>query len=193
MVVTETTLAELAAFAIQQPLNSITGAMIKSYTGNRELLFYGGGMINFLSATVSVCRKPGDISGLDYISGGSLFTHATNFKKHGLLPEEYFLYWEETDWCYSAKQDGYRLTVCTSAICLDKISSVIGKSFMADYYYSRNGLLFISKYRRKNIFIVLFFMWLRFFKRIFQGRWKRAGGVLKGSIDYFKWKPDESK
>ena len=192
MVVAENTLAQLAEFANQHPPNSITGAVIKSYSGNQDLLFYGGHKVNFLSATVSLIKKPDSFHQLDYISGGCLFTHTSNLKLLGLLPEEYFLYWEETDWCYRAKQRGCGLHVCTTAICYDKISTVIGKSFMSDYYYVKNGLLFISKFRKKNIPFVLFFVGIRFLKRIVTGRWARARGVFKGTMDFFKMKPHES-
>ena len=193
MVVKEDTLAELIQFTMRLPSQSIVGAVVRSYSGNRELLIYGGDKVNFLSATVSMIKKPGSVHRLDYISGGCLFTHASNLNQLGLLPEEYFLYWEETDWCYRAKQSGYGLYVCTSATCYNKISTVIGKSFMADYYYARNGLLFISKFRRKNIPFVLFFLGIRFLKRIVTGRWARARGIFKGTMDFFKMKPDEVK
>ena len=193
MVVTENTLAELADFATRQPLNAITGAVIKSYSGNRGLLFYGGFKVNFLSATVSMIKDITSFHRLDYISGGCLFTHTSNWKKVGLLPEEYFLYWEETDWCYRARQSGCSLSVCTTAICYDKISTVIGKSFVANYYYSRNGLLFISKFRREHIPVVLFFLGIRFLKRIVTGRWARAKGIYSGTRDFFKMKPYEVK
>jgi GT2 family glycosyltransferase len=157
------------------------------------VLFYGGFKVNFLSATVSLIKDTASSHRLDYISGGCLFTHTSNWKKIGLLPEEYFLYWEETDWCYRAKQSGCCLRVCTTAICYDKISTVIGKNFVANYYYSRNGLLFISKFRRKNIPVVLFFLGIRFLKRIVTGRWARARGIYSGTKDFFKMKPDDVK
>jgi hypothetical protein len=193
MVVEENTLDELVRFTVLQSSDCIVGAEIRSFQGNRKLLFYGGGKINFFSATIREADKPGDISQLDYISGGCLFTHAANFKKYGLLPEEYFLYWEETDWCYRAKKNGCRLIVCPMAICYDKISTVIGKSFMADYYYTRNGLLFIIKYGNKNRPVVLFFVGLRFLKRVVTGRWGRARGVFKGAMDFLKLRHDECK
>jgi GT2 family glycosyltransferase len=131
-------------------------------------------------------QKENAIPKLDYISGACLFTHTSNLRKIGLLPEKYFLYWEETDWCYLARQSGCQFYVCHTAICYDKISTVIGKSFMADYYYMRNGLLFISKYRSKNIPFVIFFAGIRFMKRVITGQWKRANGVLKGMRDFLK-------
>lgn len=186
MVIRKDTLTELVRFTDRQSSACIVGAEVRSYKGNQGLLFYGGGRVNFSLATVQVIRRPACIPALDYISGACLFTHAANFKKLGLLPEDYFLYWEETDWCYRAKLRGLRLCVCSAAVCYDKISTVIGKSFMAHYYYARNGLLFVSKFRRKNIPVVLFFMGLRFLKRIVTGQWGRARGMLKGTIDFLK-------
>ena len=92
----------------------------------------------------------GNLSRLDFISGGCLFTHAINFKRNGLLPEKYFLYWEETDWCYHARKKGCLLNVCTAAVCYDKISTIIGKGYLANYYYTINGLRFTSAIRKLN-------------------------------------------
>ena len=193
MVIKKDTLEKLTQFAATTSLKSIVGAVVRSYSGNRELLFYGGHKVNFLSATVSMIKKPGSVHRLDYISGACLFSHTSNLHQLGLLPEDYFLYWEETDWCYRAKQLGYVLSVCPEAVCYDKVSTIIGKSFMSDYYYTRNGLRFISKFRKKNIPFALFFMSIRFMKRIVMGQWARARGVFKGTRDYFKLKPDEVK
>jgi len=193
IVIEQNTLSELVQFTTQLPQESIVGPVIRSYSGNHKLVAYGGAKVNFYSATVSWIKKKNDIRQLDYISGGSLFTHASNLKRLGLLPEQYFLYWEETDWCYNAKQKGYGLYVCTSATCYDKGSTSIGRNFVADYYYARNGLLFISKFLTKNIPFVLFFLAMRFLKRGVTGRWQRARGIFKGTMDYFKLKPDEAK
>lgn len=191
MIIRENTLDELVQFAGTQSQQGVIGALIKNHEGNQELLFYGGGRVNFYLATVQTIKKPGDIHRLDYISGGCLFTHAVNFSTMGLLPEEYFLYWEETDWCYRAKQKGYPLLVCSTAVCYDKISTTIGKGFLANYYYARNGLLFISKFRKGNVPLVLFFVIWRWFKRVFTGRWSRAGGICKGTRDFLKRKYNE--
>ena len=193
MVVKHDTMEQLVGFAEQQSPDSIIGAQVHFSAGNPGLFFYGGGMINFTSATVKLAKGPADVSRLDYISGGCLFTHAANFKKLGLLPEQYFLYWEETDWCYRAKQQNYQLLVCPQAICYDKISTVIGKGFVSDYYYARNGLLFTRKYGKKNIPVVLILMVVRFLKRVVTGQWARARGVYKGTIDFFKMKKDEAE
>jgi GT2 family glycosyltransferase len=188
----ENTLEELVKFARQGSLNAIIGGVIRSFSGNHRLLFYGGATINFMTSTITITKEISRDPPLDYIHGACLLAHTSNLKKVGLLPEEYFLYWEESDWCYRAKRLGCQFRVCPTAICYDKISTVIGRSFLADYYYVRNGLLFISKYRKKNLPFVIFFNVIRFFKRVFTGKWKRAHGVLKGTIDFFKMSRDDN-
>jgi GT2 family glycosyltransferase len=193
MVVETNTLAELVAFANTQPFRSIIGTVNRFYFDKNKVHLYGGARINFNSATISLTSTEKDIPDLDYITGGSMFVHASHFTELGLLPEEYFLYWEETDWCYRAKQKGFKMLVCKTAVCYDKISATIGKSFLADYYYTRNGLIFISKYRKQKMPFVLFSAFLRLANRLVTGQWERSKGVYKGILGYLKWRPDESQ
>jgi GT2 family glycosyltransferase len=180
------TFSQLAGCAEKAGRDSVMGCRVMSFEQKNKLLLYGGGRIRFASGTVAPVRDVHKTHRLDYISGGCLFTHASNFKKHGLLPEDYFLYWEETDWCYKAKQGGAQLSVCPGATCYDKISTSIGSGFMADYYYARNGLRFVSKYRKRNVPLVVSGMILRLLKRFFTGKWPQAKGIYKGTVDYFK-------
>lgn len=187
MIVAPDTLQEFVTFAEKEPVNKIIGAVVKSFYQKGAVLFYGGGRINFNTGTVKMIKDPDESQQLDYISGASLFTHCSAFKKMGMLPDNYFLYWEETDWCYSAKQNNnIGLVVCPTAVCFDKISTVIGKGFLAHYYYTRNGLFFIAKYRKDKINRVLFAAGLRWLKRIFLLQWGQARGVSRGISDYLK-------
>jgi GT2 family glycosyltransferase len=193
MVVEETTLSDLSAFAVESPVESIIGSVIKYYSAPGKVHLYAGGKINFNSGTISMMKRKSELSQMDYVSGGSLFTHARNFQHMGLLPEDYFLYWEETDWCYRAKMKGYRLSLCETAVCYDKVSSSIGKSFLADYYYTRNGLLFLSKYKKDKVRVALFFTLLRFMKKMATGQPARGKGVYKGMVSFLKRDKYENK
>jgi GT2 family glycosyltransferase len=190
MVVQEDTLTELVNFASGLTPRSIIGAVTKYHKQPGKIHFYGGCRIRFYSATVVPITTPDQVSRLEYISGGSLFTKAAGFREIGLLPEEYFLYWEETDWCYQARQAGYQLAVCPTAICFDKIGTSIGRGFAAEYYYTRNGLLFVSRYQAGKIPFVVFFSLFRLLKRVLSGRWDRARGIWEGIRTYWKMKRD---
>src|SRR5260221_3450116 len=186
MIVREDTMRELVKFALEGNEHLIIGSVIKRYPDKTRLLFYGGGRIIFSSAIIKMAKDSADIAKLDFISGGCLFTHAISFKRNGLLPEKYFLYWEETDWCYYAGKNGCLLKVCTTAVCYDKISSIIGKGYLANYYYTINGLRFTATIRKLNKIVILFFLSLRFLKRVVTGRWAGAKGLYNGAKDYFK-------
>jgi len=193
MVVEESTLAHLAKFAACQPPESVIGTVIKYYSSPSRIHLYAGGKINFNSGTISMVKSKKEIPQMDYVSGGSLFTHANNFYTMGLLPEDYFLYWEEADWCYRAKINGCQLSLCETAVCYDKVSTSIGKSFWADYYYTRNGLLFLSKYKKEKIRVALFCTVLRLLKKIASGQPLRAKGVYKGMLSFVNLNRHETK
>jgi GT2 family glycosyltransferase len=186
--VVENTLEELVVFASGLLHVAIIGGVIKALAGNHEILFYGGATMNLMTSTITPITKPSKDPRLDYIHGACFFSHTSNLQKVGLLPEQYFLYWEESDWCYRARSRGCQLYVCPTAVCYDKISTSIGRGYLADYYYVRNGLLFISTYKKQNLPFVIFFNGFRFLKRVLTGKWEKARGVLQGTIDFFKMK-----
>jgi len=193
MTVEKNTLSALVKCAADGPFRAITGSVIRAFEAPHPIHLYGGGSINWRAGTVELLKTEADLPRLDYISGGALFTHTAHFREIGLLPEEYFLYWEETDWCSRAKQMGYQLRVCREAVCHDKISTTIGRGFMADYFYTRNGLLFLSKFRKDPAGVALGLTFLRFMKRVSTGKWKRAWGVYKGYRSFLKMRSNENK
>ncbi len=49
---------------------------------------------------------------VDYVVGACLLMTRSALEKVGLLDERYFLYFEETDWCYRARQMGLEIWYC---------------------------------------------------------------------------------
>ena len=75
MVVKDDTLSEMIAATQIANVPTITGAVTKSYSNTDKVLFYGGGRINFKTATVNMIQELTELPTLDYISGGSMLTH----------------------------------------------------------------------------------------------------------------------
>ncbi|MHA4808700.1 glycosyltransferase family 2 protein [Flavitalea flava] len=184
--VEKNSLTELVNFAALHPERSITGVTLKFQAQKDKIHYYGGGRVNFNSATAVLITKPEDIPQLEYVSGGSLFTKVQALQDIGLFPEEYFLFWEETDWCYRARRLGYQVNVCTTAVCYDKVGTTIGRGYLAEYYYTRNGLLFLSRYKRNRIGLALALSVIRLLKKLASGQWGRAKGVYKGILAFMK-------
>lgn len=78
-----------------------------------------------------------------YACGCAFFVSSYRIKEIGLLDERYFLTYEETDWCYRARQKGYQSIFVPRAMIWHKISSSFGgsESPIIRYYLIRNKLL----------------------------------------------------
>ena len=154
----------------------VWGIITNDYLNRGVSTIVGGAKINPFLGTVSM-----QSSDLDYINGNALFCKTDVFKKYGLLNSEYFLYWEESDWGYSIKKQGGKLKVCKSSVAFDKGGTSIGRGFMADYYYTRNGLYFVKKhFSLLHLFTSIVFSFARIMNRLINGQFVRAKGVLYG-------------
>ena len=90
---------------------------------------------------------------VDYVAGSCILVNADIFDKVGYIPEEYFLYYEETDWCLNSSFNGYQpLIQPKSLIRHHKSSEPIGeppKEYYI-YYYIRNTFLFSDKFSKTD-------------------------------------------
>jgi GT2 family glycosyltransferase len=76
------------------------------------------------------------------------------------MPENYFLYYEEMDWCEQVKRAGYKIWVNMQALIYHKESISVGsRSALKEYFMNRNRLLFI---RRNCNFITRAVFWSYF-------------------------------
>lgn len=125
------------------------------------------------------------------IMGASLLVNKEVINKVGLIPEEYFLYGEETDWNFNFQQNGYKLMTITSSRVYHKENRSTGKSDnpIMLYYKTRNQFILYKKY--KNIFIfntrLYFFQYVirKFFTALFSSV-KVRKAILKGLVHGFK-------
>ena len=64
----------------------------------------------------------------------------------GLMPELYFLYYEELDWSRRIQQAGYQIYYQPSALVYHKESMTVGKAYpLKVYYQTRNRILFMRR------------------------------------------------
>ncbi|PKL40237.1 MAG: glycosyltransferase family 2 protein [Candidatus Riflebacteria bacterium HGW-Riflebacteria-1] len=99
----------------------LTGSALMYYQFPHKVQALGG-HVNRFSAATSHILVPGEINaGLDYIIGASLLVTEKVIRNNGLLPEDYFLYYEEVDYCFSAKKRGFKLGVCLDSIVYHKV------------------------------------------------------------------------
>lgn len=128
---------------------------------------------------------------VDYISGTCLLIKTEVIKKIGLLSEDYFLYYEDNDWCLRAQRANWRSIVVPVAKIYHKASrSTKEFSYPYIYYHSRNGLMFGERFGDKPIVYALS-IWI-FLKQIIKllSGYKRnwAQPVLRGVWDFWTGK-----
>lgn len=81
-----------------------------------------------------------------YIHGAAMMVRAAAIDKAGIMPENYFLYYEEMDWCEKIKRAGYKIMVDMQALIYHKESVSVGsKSALKEYFMNRNRILFIRR------------------------------------------------
>jgi len=67
-------------------------------------------------------------------------------KGGGLMAENFFLYYEEMDWCDHIKRAGYQIWIDTKALIYHKESVSVGRaSGLKEYFMNRNRILFIRR------------------------------------------------
>lgn len=127
---------------------------------------------------------------IDYPIGASLFVSVAFIRDVGLLCEDYFLYFEELDWTIRGKEKGWRLGYCWKANVFHKEGGSIGssshakqKSELADYYGSRNRIVFTKKFYKSKIWSVKFGFIFVVFNRIKRGQSSRLGLIVKAMMN----------
>jgi len=114
------------------------------------------------------CKEPDQgqydqVSATNYAHGGGMMTKASVLKEVGLMPEVYFLYYEEFDWCEQIKRKGYKIYYQYKSLIYHKESMSTGKnSPLKTYYLTRNRILFM----RRNVALpnrIIFLLYLTLF------------------------------
>ena len=118
------------------------------------------------------------------------------FKEVGLLPEEYFMYYEDVDFCAQVQKAGYKLGVCLDSVIYHKESSSSGGagSAFAIQWNTRNRLIFIKKYKCYWILTKMFFYITRglvIAKYIIKGQKEQLKAVIIGIREGRKIKINE--
>ena len=83
---------------------------------------------------------------VDYLGGACFVCKREVFEKVGLIPENYFLFYEESEFCLKAKGQGYSLKCITESRVYHKGSATISKySGLSYYFLNRNRIIFMRR------------------------------------------------
>jgi hypothetical protein len=140
------------------------------YNGRRDVISFAGakfriwrGQVHrFCANTVDEgqCDSEREV---DSIEGSCLLVRTDVIKKVGLLNSDYYLYWEDTEWCIRGRNAGYKAVYVPGAKIWHKVGMrVSGKRDTAYYYGGRNRVLLVKQYATSWQLLLFLFTFLTF-------------------------------
>ena len=163
------------------------------YYSNKDIINTYGGGINFNRGTAMLgyenkYNTPDIPKFMDteFICGCCMLIRKEVFEKIGYLPEEYFMYYEDVDFCVNASKF-FRLSVCGDSEIYHKVSASSGgcKSEFSVKWNTRNRILFINKYCNKISTRTFFYLSriIVFMKYLCAGKVSLCRAMIKGIVD----------
>ena len=117
--------------------------------GVDESIWGAGGIVDFEKREVSMRGTQQKDHGqfdtptsCDYLPGCSLLVRADIVERVGAMPERYFMYFEETDWCTRMKRAGFQLRYVPTSVVRHYFHDPKMQEPFGVYYYNRNELYF---------------------------------------------------
>jgi len=119
---------------------------------------------------------------LDFLSGCCLLIKREVFEKIGFFDEQYFMYYEDVDFCFRARKAGFKLGIAEKAIVYHHIKHTQKSKKLMEYYLAHNHLLFVKKHA--PLFVKIREL-IRLPKTLWQHYRNKEFAALAGIKDFF--------
>jgi GT2 family glycosyltransferase len=118
-----------------------------------RIVWEAGGRSQLLDTGVQAPRLlRGRARPVDFVHGASMLVRREVFEEIGLLPEEYFMYFEETEFCLRAARAGFRIVASPWADVVHHSARSVGlPGEVYVYYFVRNRLLFGMRHTLESV------------------------------------------
>lgn len=139
----------------KDPSIGVVGPMIYYYDAP-DTIWSAGGRINWNNGNTSMVGlnetdrgQFGEVpQSTDFVTGCALLARRDVWEQIGGLDENFFIYYEETEWCVRAARAGFKIAYVPTAMMWHKIGLDARSTNPQVYYYmTRNRLLFLQKTR----------------------------------------------
>nr|WP_121273040.1 glycosyltransferase family 2 protein [Pedobacter schmidteae] len=189
--ITENLIETLIAEFVAHPEIGLLSPLIL-YFEQPEIIQYAG----FTEMNYLTCRNRGignmekdngqyafDSRETGYCHGAAMMCRRKDLENVGLMAEQFFLYYEELDWCEKFKKAGKKIWFTGKTKIYHKESISVGKeSYIKTYFMTRNRLLFIRRNTGllNTLFFCVYYMFIACSKQI-------VIYFLKGRTDLIRW------
>lgn len=112
----------------------------------KDKLYYGGEIDKWRMSGGLISKRPKRrFVDRDFVSGSLMCFKKEVFDEIGFWDERYFLYYDEVDYCFRAKKDGFKVGIDSSTI-YEHFEQSEENNPLKDYYLRKNRLVFLIKY-----------------------------------------------
>lgn len=121
------------------------------YNYDRSKIWYGGGKIDWNKGygVHYISDELKKNSEIEFASGCCMLLARRIIEKLK-LPEDYFMYFEDVDYCVKLRENGFHIYYTPFIKLYHKVSASAGvESPFFVYYWNRNRLIFMKKYKLK--------------------------------------------
>jgi len=166
--VTKSLLTKLVSTLDENPSVGIISPKILYYQ-SRIIQYAGYTPLNYLTARNKCIGQFENDNGqydkymgkTGYAHGAAMMVRRHAIDKAGMMAENFFLYYEELDWCERIRKQGYQIWVNLQAAIYHKESTSVGKqSSLKEYYMNRNRMLIVRKHAPMFVYPVFLIYFL---------------------------------
>ncbi len=146
---------------------------------------WGGARVNLWIGYGRNTTQPQHDDWFHSLNGTSMLVATTALEDVGLLDDNFFLYWEDTDFCLRLRKKGWRIAAAADSRVLHKVNaSTGGKKVVLDRYQTASGLRLLRLHSPAPKLAMFLFLTIRFIRRIFWLDFARCRSVWAGIRDY---------
>lgn len=128
-----------------------------------------------------------------YAHGAAMMVKREAIERAGMMPEDYFLYYEELDWSMMIRRAGYDIWYEPACTIFHKESQTTGQnSPLRTYYITRNRLLFAQRNQQAMakyityLYLISIVAIRDILKYAFQRRWDLVRATIRGVVSLIK-------
>lgn len=189
-------LSALVRAARQRPSVGAVASVLYDM-GTDTVQAYGGGRVSLWNGRAQLVQAAVPDEQLDFLAGTSLLVRVLAVRQVGLLDEQFFMYWEDTDYSFRLRAAGWALTVAPDSRVwhLGAVSTgantVKRKSETFERVFSQSTVRFYRRHAPLPIVPLTRGLGWYFIKRLLKREWPQARAIVQGTVGAFR--PDRPR
>ena len=174
-------LSAMVTLAESDPTIGAVGSILLEHTCENKVQVWGGGRVNLWSGLARQHSGRVAADEVHYLVGASLLVKCAALENTGLLDEDFFLYWEDADFCFRLRAYGWKLAVAEDSLVRHRgNASLESGNPLWDLFFTMSSKRFFRRHARVPVIPILLGAAARSIRRALRGEGKNICALWKG-------------